>query len=592
MNENQWNRADKRSVPYAAANIYMPQQQPLSDTERILQALDKLSNRISVLENNHVRQQTTYPDRPAHQPLPPRDNRPPGPPLSHATGSNSVLPLIPGLTNDNIPRRPEPPRKSSNPGFIQMTRSLYKTVQIRRHMDNWQDLPRSISKDLNHLADLIKPTDPTDSLRNDVLQIFNNTGNALRTRVQQHFLERLDTNRRILSRLDARDMTMAIETVRIQISRNAGKKLSGATLQTLLEEESAYIGKEQETETTGKQAQRDCAQKTPMAPTITTPSAPKRNVPPPPPPMMPTTSTSNYYAPLATTTDMEEDEAIPDTDVEELQTTPTSPPRKKTCQRQSLTADESAAASQTPNAEANLAALADLINTTEATTGPPVVQTDQIQTVKQNTTTSTRTFHYTQTGVKYIKDTASMMKSRGETWRVCVDANTKTLVIGDSNLRLVETDDLPPNWQLTVLPGARLDDLPDILVKLPYAKLTNLIISVGINNRTDPSNSPKLELMERIANQLQRKAKNAFTMGVSYTPHLPPHEQDKLMFINRTLASLSGVRYICPLRSEDTVTLMQKNIHYNKTTVSKIWSKIITASTSPPSSSTYVPTKN
>src|SRR3989442_13598940 len=73
-------------------------------------------------------------------------------------------------------------------------------------------------------------------------------------------------------------------------------------------------------------------------------------------------------------------------------------------------------------------------------------------------------------------------------------ATTKVLVIGDSNLRLIEIEKrkgrIPRNWTIICIPGANLSLINKLLLELPKKSpiITDIIISAGMcdNNNTTP----------------------------------------------------------------------------------------------------------
>lgn len=448
-----------------------------------------------------------------------------------------------------------------------MTKALYRTVQIQRHMDNWKELPKSIRKNLNDIANLIRPTDPTDDLVADINTIFLQTGERVRNRVEEHFRERLDTNRNILATVNAADKQVAADTVLRQINRSAGRKVSTAAIEKIIKDEITLMNLP--AETIAPLAKRVCRQKTP--PTINQPSI----------------STSNRYQPLTTMSDMEEnDEAIADTETEEDTAQPLGPRRRK--QRPAPIQQPNLEDTENPSTSTALPAPpAPTVLDTFITTQPP-----------QALTTSPKIDddYSPQHGRKKIFDTASNMATKNEQWRVNVLAVTHTLIISDSNMRLVEPTTMPPGWQLAVLPGARLDHIPDILYKLPATKLTNLILAVGINNRTRINTTP--DVMESISALLKKRSKSAFTVGISFNRFRPQPEQDKIILLNRQLSTMKGVHHIPALGRDDTKTVADTNIHHDKDTVSKIWYKVlaavscVTATSSSSSASTCTLAKN
>lgn len=114
---------------------------------------------------------------------------------------------------------------SSNPDFTKVCKSLFRVVQIQHHLTNWDDLPESLKRNLNHVGENITPPEPNDDLTSDIADILASTGNDIQRHVRNHLRAKLAANRMALSKLDPRDKEEAAEVTYNQLTRRLGKKV-------------------------------------------------------------------------------------------------------------------------------------------------------------------------------------------------------------------------------------------------------------------------------------------------------------------------------------------------------------------------------
>lgn len=426
---------------------------------------------------------------------------------------------------------------------------------------NWRNLPFSLRRDLYDLEAKIRPTDPTNDLEKDITEIFNRTATSLCDRVNRHFTERLQANRTTLANLDSMDMAMAKEIAFDQIRKSISKtKLTDYALKTLIREEASHIGKQSRQPETTPPENLERPHNTHIHSGST---FIQTDIP-----------TENRFEILMDYTEPDEQTDEGNTQTP-LQQRP--PKRRRSASSPSVPTTPGASQTSTPHAEANLEALVNLLSE-DAPANTSTVPPPQNTLTRTPNTREHETHANTPLSSKSIHPTADKMRKKQEQWRIKLDTHADTLIIADSNLRFIETDQLPDRWQLAVLPGAKLEHMPGVLSKIQHGRLTNIILAVGINNRTESSEGPTLDIMHPIQTQLENKAKHAFAVGISISDKLHPKEHAKCLQINKVLANLKGVTYINPQRPEETETLPGfHNMHHNKCTVNKIWSSIITA---------------
>jgi len=116
--------------------------------------------------------------------------------------------------------------RSVNPQFHTMWKSLYKTIQIQHHLDNWSDLPKSIKRDLTHLAKDIRPPDPVDGLSDDIQKILTDAGLLIQKRVQTHLLTRLTENKKTLADMMPLDTERAADVAFKHLNQRLGSRIT------------------------------------------------------------------------------------------------------------------------------------------------------------------------------------------------------------------------------------------------------------------------------------------------------------------------------------------------------------------------------
>ena len=127
-----------------------------------------------------------------------------------------------------------------------------------------------------------------------------------------------------------------------------------------------------------------------------------------------------------------------------------------------------------------------------------------------------------------------------------IHKDTRTLVIGGSNLRDVERSDVPDSWQIVCIPGANLSYAKKVMEAFPKDfHLTNVILTVGINER-DNENTPDVEGCFAALEQIN--ADKHFYMGVSVQDGTwPKSDLINIDYINTQGLIRFGDMYIKPV---------------------------------------------
>lgn len=152
---------------------------------------------------------------------------------------------------------------------------------------------------------------------------------------------------------------------------------------------------------------------------------------------------------------------------------------------------------------------------------------------------------------------------------------TKTLVIGDSNLRRTKEEAIPDDCQVAVLPGANVSHILDAANQIPTNNnLTDIVLSVGINHRCHSFSDHTEKELNKLIPMLQLPNTTVHVLGVAINPGLEKYEKTNLQRINTHLHGIFLDRYIEPI-DEAEVQATDDGIHYTDETVEKIWGSIV-----------------
>jgi len=154
-----------------------------------------------------------------------------------------------------------------------------------------------------------------------------------------------------------------------------------------------------------------------------------------------------------------------------------------------------------------------------------------------------------------------------ENWKIHdTPPHITTLIIGDSNLR--QWTDIPYNWMVECLPGAKIVHIHNILQKHTLStSLTRLVISIGINNRTETTlNNDKY--LRQLHNLTKTLSIDTHFLAPSFTHALPADQQVNLRKLNDTASKLFKNNYVAPLCHQQTTILKsdKHKIHHTKDT--------------------------
>ena len=167
-------------------------------------------------------------------------------------------------------------------------------------------------------------------------------------------------------------------------------------------------------------------------------------------------------------------------------------------------------------------------------------------------------------------------------WTLKTGPACKTVVIGDSNLKLGTTAD--PCTEIHAFCGAKLTHAVNLLKDATLAKnVKTVVVAVGINNRNlnfAHTTSDNLKKLALAANQLRGRNVEVYFAGVSIGSRGPedPVERQNIGLLNDEARRRFAQRYISPLPESEIGYHSSGNpedIHHNGETVSKVINSIL-----------------
>ena len=116
--------------------------------------------------------------------------------------------------------------RSNNDDFVDVSKSIYKMVQIRHHESNWKTLPKSIQDRLNKLIEDIKPPMGDDVFKTELKLLTQQYSEEVRRLVSDHLTRKRVETEFMAGELDPTDVSHAKEVAAKYLTARLGKRLS------------------------------------------------------------------------------------------------------------------------------------------------------------------------------------------------------------------------------------------------------------------------------------------------------------------------------------------------------------------------------
>jgi hypothetical protein len=439
-----------------------------------------------------------------------------------------------GLTNRGPDKNPErsnsdqpksagprttttPTLVSDNDDFACVSKSIYRMVQLQHHQDNWKSLPKALDQRLRRLAADIKPPMADDDLRSEIVAATIQFGEQLGQIVRTHLAKKRGETETTAATLNSADLDRAKEVATKYVGNRLGRRMPEARRLELVDAAAKKIGgRRRPYLVTGPDGFQTLVRDPPASPktfssVVTAGPSRKR-------PLLPSPKSTD--SPL------------------------------KRGNRFSVLAEVHAVA------EAEAAVLIDLEPDDDPT--PAVVPSPPSSPPHER-------------GRRHLVADGS----RKDDWKLQLLPSTKTIVIGDSNLRLVDEKDVPDDWQVYCFPGAKFHNVAR-LVNTTALKGKNVVVQVGINHR-DQQQEQFQDNAELVHERIVGMGAHPVFVGVSIPNSITGAQQLHLGELNYVMAALYGKKnYVPSLPPAETQVSMNDSfgIHYTAPTVARIFDKI------------------
>lgn len=423
---------------------------------------------------------------------------------------------------NNQARPPNTITTSVNPDCNFLSKCLFRKVQLDHHGRNWYQTPKTIQRRVRQFVDDINPPQPDAVLRENLRAAGDEFVHKIRAVVLDHIdrLERQETERiRTLPRIE---VDRAADMAKRQLVERYPR--APEDRRRLIEEAVKLVG-------TGRQ--------------------PLPGLPPPRP------STTETTAALATSTPSKRKQ-LTDADGFVTVGSPSAANKKRR------------PAGTTPPTTSNR------FDVLAVPLGQPDVEPIDVDT-DLRTVTPVRKSSSPKPHRK-VPSTSDVIVHDGPKtlWSLKPEPTTKTIFIGDSNLRLMKNP--PPGWEVHCFPGAKFDHMASLLEQLPEdaGQLMKIAVAAGINHREDVDDHYVFDLA-RIRDFADRRHFTVVVTGVSTDCNLPADQAKKVVEINDNLMTYLIDRYIARL---DPASVKIRpgdghGIHHDETTAAVIFEDVI-----------------
>jgi hypothetical protein len=156
---------------------------------------------------------------------------------------------------------------------------------------------------------------------------------------------------------------------------------------------------------------------------------------------------------------------------------------------------------------------------------------------------------------------------------------TTTVILADSNMRLVNDKDIPRNTELHVFPGMKFKHATDLINILPRdSTLKTVVMSVGINHRDEVFDMTTGLQLVRMKEALDRRGSpNNYMLGVSFGTDLTLQQNEQMTRLNEEAEQMFQDNYITPfIPTEVTMRTANKlEIHHDQQTVNAVFDSIL-----------------
>lgn len=520
--------------------------------------------------------------------------------------------------------------KSSNSDFTSIVWNTYHTIQLDHHLNNWVGgVPEKLQDNLEDFMNLITPPCPDTKLKEHLNELKKNTLHNIQMIVLEHINNQREQLKQECSRLNPLDKEQAAEVGTKIFIKRFGRKADNTVIKSSVEDvlecvrynfeyrvdDFPRLNREELiiTETvpqeasvnvtnTSRQKKRGREEVTPVSTknrfdalseldedseedTHTNKRVSKQKTP----------DANNYQnnavADQPVTSKRTADREINNTKKNEqviyIDNTENSPMSRNTTKptpaenaERCILCNDTPTITTTPNNSipSNPGFIQTITknSTTENNNSNDLIQSSQPERNQTNNATSASPLSFSQEqsntspGKKYVHEGKAK-----KTWKIQLKPTTKSILIGDSNCKLIE--DIPHGCEVHSFCGAKFNHVAELIRDMNITRPVKIAVSVGLNNRGCELKTSKIDL-SRMMKALEDTQQKVAVVGISIPNSLNGKDLDELRELNNLKELNNNLAnrarsFITPINSSE-VCVSTDGIHYTKEVVDRIFNKI------------------
>ena len=462
-----------------------------------------------------------------------------GPTVSNGPNNNNGPLVDNGPMTDNGPRNPgiHHDNRSGNLDFSNLCKTTFRYVQVSHHMENWQNVPASIGRNIGTLISNIKPPMPCSELTDKLTAIGVDFGNKIAETVKSH-LQTVKVNvESSLLRLDNQDADKAHAIVKKQLNYKLGRKMAARDQERWLSEARGLTDVQQSTGNVNQPPQPILGTQVPSQP-IQGSQVSK------------TTSNVSHATAVSGSTPSKKREA----DNSPQPGKSKQPGKSHSNEPDSSSSDDEMQSNEMQSDEGGTTDIEEYSDLDVTMISKPTMQT------RSNCASPNVTVHSKDYNKSYF------------TTKISVKPSCRVLVVGDSQLQNLV---LPEHFQIDSFRGGKFPHITDAVkgLELPD-QVEDIVVAAGINHRDVNLDKETMPTLTTCIAALRRTGRRIHFLEVSIPNSFSEVQRGRMEAVNEYVRSRPmDLRYIgaCP---REKVTTGADGLHYGKTTLAIIAGKI------------------
>lgn len=142
----------------------------------------------------------------------------------------------------NVKQADKTVEQSRNQDFAAMAKTLFKTVQLRHHLSNWEQVPEKVATRINSLMTDIKPPMADDRLQGELYGLGLEFSSRIRQTVQEHLDRMTATIATKAGSLDPSDLERACSIATKYATQRLGRRLTAERCKEYMDDAVTLVG--------------------------------------------------------------------------------------------------------------------------------------------------------------------------------------------------------------------------------------------------------------------------------------------------------------------------------------------------------------